>query len=238
MVVRICMVLLVLVSLGGSLFAQRDDIVLTKEKKEFAFNSIKELKQGALVVRLKTNHRKIAILERTLKDPNLSSRQRDRHEGILKGTIRVRDEFNNALVAMFNKSFNFCPVYFMYDTSSTTLKNGAKTGIFLNAEKELDANIELKEDHVFLVNYKKKSAEFPFDVLRVQKLKERLEEPFPYYVSIRESWINQINSPRAAAAVGQLDQKLEAFYQRALEYDKKMAERAARNAANKPFQVQ
>ena len=63
---RNCILLCIVLMLGSNVFAQRDDIVLTKEKKEFAFNSIKELKEGALVVRLKTNQRKIEIIERNL----------------------------------------------------------------------------------------------------------------------------------------------------------------------------
>ena len=71
---------------------------------------------------------------------------------------------------------------------------------------------------------------------RREKLKERLEDPFPYYVALRASWINQINSPRASKAVQQLNRKLYSFYRRSLDYDKKMEERAARNAANKPVE--
>ncbi|BDS14786.1 hypothetical protein [Aureispira anguillae] len=233
MIIRTCILLLALLAWEINLFAQRDDIVLTKEKKEFAFNSIKELKNGVLVVRLKTNQRKIEILERTLRDPNLTKQQRKRHQNILEGTIRSRDEFNQAIGKMFEEAFSFCPVYLMYDTNSTALTNGETKGLFLNKKGELDETIELESTNVFIVNYKKRSAEFPFDILRVRKLKEKLEDPFPYYVAIRESWINQVNTPRAAAAVTQLDKKMASFYQRALDYDKKLAERAARNAANK-----
>lgn len=231
--IKNCILLLALLGWGLSLSAQRDDIVLTKEKKEFAFNSIKELKDGALIVRLKTNQRKIEILERTLRDPKLTKHQRKRHENILKGTIRARDEFNDAIASMFLDSFSFCPIYLMYDTCSIALKKGQRSGLFLNTNKELEPSIMLEEPNVFIVNYKKRSGEFPFDILRVRKLEEKLNEPFPYYVALRESWVNQINTPRASRAVVQLNRKLYNFYYRALDYDKKMQERAARNAANK-----
>ena len=208
-------------------FAQRDDIVLAKDKKIFAYNSVKELREGALVVRLKTNHRKIAILERTLRDPKLTKHQRKRHQNILDGTIKRRDELNNAIADMFMDSFKFCPVYVMYDTCSAALNKGVRKGLFLNKEKELDPSIELKEEHIFLVNYKKSGGEFPFDVLRVRKLKEKLDEPFPYYITLRESWVNQINTPRAEQAVFVLENRLHRVYARALEYDKKQAKKDA-----------
>jgi hypothetical protein len=224
--------LFIVLMLGSNVFAQRDDIVLTKEKKEFAFNSIKELRKGALVVRLKTNQRKIEIIERNLRNPNLTKGQRKRQAAILTGTIKVRDEFNEAIASMFQDSFTFCPVYLMYDTCSSALNRGVREGLFLGKDNKVDPSIKIKEAHIFIVNYKERGAEFPFDVLRVRKLKERLEDPFPYYVSLRASWINQINSPRASKAVQYLNRKLYSFYRRSLDYDQKMEERAARNAAN------
>lgn len=228
--------LFMLFMLGSNIFAQRDDIVLTKEKKEYAFSSIKELKEGAMVVRLKTNHRKLAIIERNLRSPNLTKAQRKRQERILAGTLKARDEFNEAIGTMFVDSFTFCPVYVMYDTCSSALSKGVREGLFLGKDNKIDPSIKIKEANIFIVNYKENGAEFPYDVLRVRKLKEKLENPFPYYVALRESWVNQINTPRASRAVRQLDRKFYQFYQRSLEYDKKMAERAARNAANKAVQ--
>lgn len=228
-----CILLFILLMLGSNIFAQRDDIVLTKEKKEFAFESIKELKEGAMVVRLKTHQRKIEIIERNLRSPKLTKAQRKREEAILAGTLKNRDEFNEAISTIFRDSFSFCPVYIMYDTCSKALNSGVKEGLFLGRDGKLDPSIKIETDNVFIVNYKKRGAEFPFDVLRVRKVEEKLEEPFPYYVALRESWINQINTPRASRAVRQLDRKFRSFYIRALDYDKKLEERAARNAANK-----
>jgi hypothetical protein len=227
--ILLCIVLMV----GSSVCAQRDDIVLTKEKKEYAFNSIKELKDGAMVVRLKTNQRKIEIIERNLRNTKLSKGQRKRQAAILAGTLQRRDEFNKAIGAMFLDSFDFCPVYLMYDTCSRALNKGVREGLFLGKNKEVDPSIKIKEANIFIVNYKERGAEFPYDVLRVRKLKEKLEDPFPYYVALRASWINQINTPRASRAVRHLNRKFYSFYRRALEYDEKMEERAARNTEDK-----
>ena len=85
----------------SSLWAQREDIVLQKERKEFAYQSIKELKEGALVVRLKTNQRKIQLLERTLRSSKLNKNQRKRHQAMLDGTLQTRNDFNEAIADMF-----------------------------------------------------------------------------------------------------------------------------------------
>jgi len=213
--------------------AQRDDIVVVKEKKEFAFSSIKELKDGAIVVRLKTNHRKIKILENTLKSPKLTEQQRKRHQRILNNTVNTRDQLNQAIGDMFLDSFAFCPIYLMYDTSSLDLTKGVRKGIFLNEKKQLDTSITLNENHVFLVNYKRSGSDFPFDVLRLRKLKEKLEDPFPYFVSLRESWIDAVNTPRAEKSVEILDKRLHKFYGQALDYYARQKEKEEKRAARK-----
>lgn len=227
-----CFLVVILLIVATAMIAQRDDIVLTKEKKEFAYNSIKELKDGALVVRLHTNHRKIQQLEMTLASSKLTKNQRKRHEGMLEGTIKRRDEFNIAIASMFADSFRFCPVYLMYDTNSTALTNGTRTGIFLNSDRVPDPTITLQEPHVFIVNYMESGSDFPFDVLRVRKLKEKLDEPFPYYAALRESWINPVNTPRAKSAVAELDRRFRRFYAQALKYDEKQEEKEIKKEEN------
>jgi hypothetical protein len=213
--------------------AQRDDILSVKEKKEFAFSSIKELKDGAIVVRLKTNHRKIKILENTLKSLKITDQQRNRHQRILNNTVNARDQLNKAISDMFLDSFTFCPVYLMYDTCSLDLTKGVRKGIFLNENKQLDTSITLSEKHIFLANHKRSGSDFPFDVLRLRKLKENLTDPFPYFVSLRESWIDAVNTPRAEMSVQILDRRLHGFYAQGLDYDIRKKEKEEKRASKK-----
>lgn len=224
------LILLLGILLGYSTIsnAQRDDIPLQSERRAFAEKSIHQLKDGAMVVRLKTNHRKISMLKATLRSSKITAKQRKRHEKILGNTIATRDAINRAIMDMFLDSFSFCPVYVMYDTSSRALARGVRKGIFLNQDYEVDPTVELKEPHVFLANYRKQSGEFPFDVLIMRKLEEKLDEPFPYFVQLRESWINNINTPGAARAVVNLDRRLRKFYALTLEREEKRAQRKAK----------
>lgn len=214
----------IILVLAGILFlthisiAQRTDIQLPKERKAFAEKSIVNLKEGVLVVRLKTNQRKIEALQAVANNSKLKERQRQRHQKMLDNTITTRDAMNAAIANMFLDSFSFCPVYVMYDTSTKSLSNGTNQGIFLNEKLQPDASIALPADKpIFLVNYKKKSANFPFDVLIMRGLKERLEDPFPYYIPLRASWINNVNTPGAAKSVIKLDKRLHRFYRNTIE---------------------
>lgn len=225
------LLMLLLCSFQTALWAQREDIPLLNERQDFSARSIQELKDnGAIVLRLKTYHKKLSILERTLESSKLSKAQKKRHQGIYEATIRHRDAFNESLKSGFTKDFDFCPVYIMHDTSSKALASGVRAGIFLNEQGEVDPSIKLGEEHVFIASFKEKGATFPYDVLYVQRLEEKLCEPFPYNVPIRESWVNDINAPRAAKAVLQLDKKLDIFLERAIEYQAKQKEKQAKKA--------
>ena len=202
--------------------AQRDDIVLQKEKRDFAFSSILAMKEGVLVVRLHTNSKKIELLKRTANDPGLRESQRKRHQRLLDATIKVRDEFNAAISSTFLDSFRFCEVVLMYDTSFQQLKKGKRSGIFLDRSMKMDSSIHIDEEQaVFIVNYKAKSGEFPYDILRIRRLEEKLDEPFPYYMPIRASWLNNINTPRAENVIRLMNYRLQKFYLRALEWQLK-----------------
>lgn len=197
--------------------AQRPDMVLPKEKRALAEQSIKDLKEGILVVRLQTNHRKIQALENTINSSQIKPNQKKRYEQILAVTLQKRDEFNVAISEMFIDSFGFCPVYVMYDTSTKVLQSGATNGIFINQQRELDSTITIPADvPIFMVNYRVKSGDFPFDVLVIRALEHKLDEPFPYYAPLRASWVNNINTPAARKAVVKLDNRLQRYYDRVM----------------------
>ena len=208
-------ILLLMLLLVHAASSQRDDIVLQKEKKSNSQKAVVDLKNGVLVLRLKTNHRKIAILEQNAKSTRLSQKQRDRYKRILDGTIQRRDQFNSALISALMDSFSFCPVQVIFDTSTTSLRKGLRKGIFLSKDMKIDPMQSIDpQTPVFLLNFQENNSRFPFDILVIQRLSEKLTEPFPYFVEVRESWINDVNTPGAIRAAARLDRKLWKYYER------------------------
>ena len=105
----------------------------------------------------------------------------------------------------------------MYDTSTTSLRKGLRHSVFLDSTMKSDTSLMIdKEKPIFLLNFQDKNSRFPFDVLLVQRLSEKLTEPFPYFVEVRESWINDINTPGAVRAVSRLDRKLWKYHERVM----------------------
>jgi hypothetical protein len=94
---------------------------------------INQLKEGALVVRLKTN--KMLIDELTKK-------------GKTEEALQVRLEqfaINKNTMFAYRDNLKFCKVYFIYSNSSDSLLNGIKSGIFLDTNLVVDPTITMTE---------------------------------------------------------------------------------------------
>ena len=180
-----------------------------KANREEAFLAVKEMKYGGvLVVRLKTNHIKIKSLQRELSNPNLKPGKRKRIQGILDETITRKDAINSTMANAFLDSFSFCPVYLSYDTSANTLKN-TKTGIFLNRDFQIDPTVSIPDTaNIFIAYYHEKSGDYPSDGLMIRRLSKTLNDPFPHYSAIKESFINEMNTPRLKKVIFILDDKM------------------------------
>lgn len=90
---------------------------------------IKDLKDGLLLVRLKTSDKRIAAFEK-------------KGEMIKAEMVRKmqRDE-NLEILYAFNKCYNYSKVYFFYSNDSEKIKEGNWDGVFLNDSLQYDPSI-------------------------------------------------------------------------------------------------
>ncbi len=150
---------------------------------------INQLKEGALVVKLKTNK---TLIDELTKVGNIS----------LATAKRVETDIINKNVMMaYKDNFNFCKVYFIYSYSNDSLLNGARFGIFLDTNLIVDSKIEMKEKFYLLAErdylynssvgfVKEDSARFVsehgnpsgqvVEIVIKNKYGHQLKKPFPY----------------------------------------------------------
>lgn len=98
-------------------------------KQEVAKAQINALKNGALLVRLKTSESTISKLK--------AAGNYDLAAQVERETYLT----NKQIVRGFTKEFNFCPVYFFYSTYSDSVKHKNPEGIFLDTNLVLNPNI-------------------------------------------------------------------------------------------------
>lgn len=98
-------------------------------KDDVAKAQIVELKNGALLVRLKTNSTKINILK--------SAGKYDLATQVERETYLT----NKTIVRSFTKEFTFCPVYFFFSDYSDSVKHKSIEGIFVDTTLALNSSI-------------------------------------------------------------------------------------------------
>lgn len=126
-------------------FAQEDGIKPPKVnnyKADSSFNDFNKLrfsvakaqinllkKEGALLVRLKTNS-------------NTINRLRAAGNIDLATQVERETQLNNkTIIRAYNKEFKFCPVYFFYSDCSDSVKHKSLTGIFLDSTLSINSFI-------------------------------------------------------------------------------------------------
>jgi hypothetical protein len=212
------LILLVLFFVSFQAFAQSETKVFNEfsSDREKAHTQIVLLKSGALIVRLKTQDRKIEAYK---------------NSGNTKLASKLEKElyaFNNLLVQSFIKYYNFSKVYFIFPSDYSELLNANNSGYFLNNKMQKDPSIEVNfEDDFFICEY---GVVYDEDILdqnnvrtKVVTSTPRLQDalvikdlelvqllsPFPTFESIRLKTVEK--------SVENLNKNLHKFYNKVLE---------------------
>jgi hypothetical protein len=176
-------------------------------KHEVAKAQINALRNGALLVRLKTNENAIVKLKAA---GNFDLAAQLERETYLT---------NKQIVRGFVKEFNFCPVYFFYSTYSDSVKHKNPEGIFLDTNLVLNPNIKCTVSFYLIAEnsgiYDSSLGIVPEE--QAEKAKEtgsltknvaivvknryyiQLHKPFPYFqkgykMSIYSSYVRKFNN--------------------------------------------
>jgi len=99
---------------------------------------INQLKAGALVVRLKTNH---LLLKELKKAGNLELAEKKRLEN---------EAINLNIIRSYLNRLDFCKVYFIYSNSSDSLLKGKRENIFLDSNLRINPEIKMTENFYLL----------------------------------------------------------------------------------------
>jgi hypothetical protein len=161
-----------------------------KRSKTVSFWQINELKEGAIVVRLRNNRLLIEELNKSGK------------KDLAKQKIMEQYAMNKNTMMAYLDHLDFCKVYFIYSNSSDSLMNGSRKGIFLDTTLNINPEIELKEQFYLIAErdygynstigfVKEDSAHLVHEngtavrmmaIVLKNKYTHQLKAPFPYLV--------------------------------------------------------
>lgn len=212
-----------------SAHTQQKSLSVKKQLKYTTYHQINELKEGVLLVRLKTSKNSIEALRKVGKE-----KKANRLEEKQKQT-------NEAIVAAFQEKYDFSPVHFFFSDDSKHVRSGEWQQItFLNDHLLPDTTVQLKDLDVFTAEFgylqpqentyfsnyyrvpgdtsstKRKryygGVDFGFSALLLmdQQLVQ-LIEPFPYY---SKSSISFTSREGAYSEVANLNNRLKRFHKK------------------------
>lgn len=187
---KVVLIAIMILTANTNFFAQNLDEF--SSDREEAFSNIIALKNGNLIVRLKSQDRKI-MAYRAAGNKKFA----DKLERELK-------EFNEKLVDAFVQNYTFSNVYFIYPNDYELVRNEIASGYFLNENLEVDSSIVVSFNSSYffceygpvyaetLENSNKSRRKIVTDTPMQQDalvIKDysltQLISPFPNYVSIR-----------------------------------------------------
>lgn len=223
LIMNIIPYLLILLStiISASVLSQEDTLT-AKEfralKREMAVTQIRELKEGVLLIQLKTSQNTI---DAYIKKGNLKK----------ANFIKARqDQDNKSIIKGFRDYFNFCPVYFCYSTDRNNLKNKDYSKItFLDDDlKPIVIPLNLTEVNYYISgiaknNYNNTTLDnisnfktdydnsIQFDAFIINnKNFQQLSAPFPYYAKTHHAV--KVNDKKRWESIKKLNYRLHTFH--------------------------
>lgn len=174
---------------------------------------ISSLKNGALLVRLRTSDIAIKKLE-------------DAGNKEMAASIRKqRQSENKKLADAFRQHFTFCPVYFFFSSDSDKIKNGQPDGILLNQDLKRDPSIALGGKKIYVTEItdleqfrsqpdnpsESHNPEVSFKALVVRDAHlHQLAKPFPFFIKASTNIPPRRRSETEMVKL--LDKKLQEYY--------------------------
>lgn len=164
--------------------AQGEEVSSSDDPKQIAGDHVRRLRQGILIVRLPSNHRKIEAYQELIDGGNLKEGEQQRLERQKAVTLEETREFNRLVMEAFAREYNFSAVQFTLDTSTAHLLSGNRHGFFLNDSLEIDPDIQREPGTGYILRIGStdyaNSTGIEAMIIADDELND-LKAPFPYY---------------------------------------------------------
>lgn len=200
--------------------AQTDDEPTDKNyKRAPAYTAINQLRNGVLVVYLRTDHRKITTLKKLVKDHPKSKH----YKKLLNRAVKEQIDLQESTIKAYALHYDFSNVLFMPDTCAKKLYAGTLHGIFVNDQLEFDEELSIGENEPFFVSFigtpSTETSTGKKSLLIGDRTGKVLRSPFPYAVrmySIGDILVSRSDAHVIDLVVKRQQRKLAKFYNKLL----------------------
>ena len=166
------------------------DTLGTEARTDMAKKAIKDLKNGVLVVRLKSGNSQMKAMERVANSPNVAAKDKERFELKMAALRKSIQAENERLIKSLQAHYLFSEVLYIMDTSIYLLKENIQNGYFLNEQMEVDTSISLRYRNYLVAYYgaplssQKNGME---GIVVLDRDLIEMTDPFPFFTGISTS---------------------------------------------------
>jgi hypothetical protein len=175
---------------------------------------IANLKNGAAIVRLYMNKPKSDMLVKSINDDKSTESYKKAVQKMLDEHQSDRAAYVLHVIKAFKQNYTFSKVYFMYDYDQKKLKDGIKSGIFLNEIGVPDPSIVLTESHFLIFGRGNNDESIIISQLNGEEMPK--EFPVTYKRTVFDVFSFVFSTDKLSNFVGKLNQKLKKFYTKKL----------------------
>ena len=163
------------------------DTLSAEARIEITKQAIKDLKNGVLVVRLKTGNSQLKALERVANSPSVSEEEKEKFKIKIVSLKKEIQLENESLIQSMKENYFFSEVLYIADTTVYLLKENNQHGYFLNEKMEVDKSISLNDKSYLIAYYGATASSTKSGVEGIVVLGrdfKELADPFPHFTGI------------------------------------------------------
>lgn len=196
----------------------------TNDPDYTAYDLIQDLRQGQVLVRLKSHHKKLEALNRELSRPDSDPEYRKRVEKEIRAIVSDRDSFNLNLMKAMKEHFVFCRSHFYYDKDHQLLKSkGYRAPLYLDSLLQPMSEARFANDKFVIIAQGRTKGQDMEAFLFIDSTGVPLPGPFPSHLRLYafRPVINALVSEdhyreNAVWYAKHLNEKFEDLYEKAL----------------------
>ena len=196
-------------------------------RTELSKEAIIDLKNGVLVMRLKTGNNKLKAMSRVANSSEVDADDRKIFEERIANLKKEIQLENERLIQALKEEYKFTEVLFIADTSAHLLKEKKQSGYFLNEQLNIDPSISLNNQKFFVAYYGAVVSATKNGVDGLVVLDDNLNQlvdPFPHFTGLTTTrkWIERFFNKKEESELFRMmmhrfNNRLEEYYKRHIE---------------------
>jgi hypothetical protein len=151
--------------------------------------AVQMLNEAALVVRLKSNNKKLQLLNEYANSEELDEKQKQKYKNEAAVLLLETEHEQSIWIKAFLQNYSFSEVYFINDSDYKAFLTGKREGLFLNEEGQKDSSVKFNQLYYLVAGFgsSKQADQYSggLGMFIMDARGNELNNPFPHFLTAR-----------------------------------------------------